>query len=213
MSNIDEIIGDDDFFTETTKPKQKAEKTPKPQWTPFANGEYYGHITEVTTREVNTHGGKHKALVYNFMIKVAEENEINNYSYDWGNTNYDVKGAEYIGKKIKCVGVFRYLAPKENDTFTSNPDGNKGYVMFCETIGIQLPTTTKEIDGEKVTVKSLPTIKESDMEGMPVIAVVGEGKKYTNKNGKEVTPKVAKFVKAWKNGKKKEMTNEADIPF
>ena len=62
-------------------------------------------------------------------------------------------------------------------------------------------------------VKSLPMLEESDLLGKPVIAVVGEGDKYTNKNGKEVTPKEVKFVKAWKDGHIKEITSDADIPF
>jgi hypothetical protein len=47
---------------------------------------------------------------------------------------------------------------------------------------------------------------------MPVIGVVGKGRPYVNKNGKEVTPSEVKFVKSWSNGTKKE-NNDADIPF
>ena len=60
MADIDAVFKDDDFFTEIDKPTTS---TNKPQWTPIADGEYYGHITDVTTREVNTHKGKHKAIL------------------------------------------------------------------------------------------------------------------------------------------------------
>ena len=212
MNNVTDILNDDDFFAETSS-QNESSKTPKPQWTPLADGEYFGHVTEVTQREVDTHGGKHKALVFNFMVKVADENSTKAYVYPWGNTTYPASGSEYVGKNIKANGIFKYLVPKEGDSFESNPDGNKGYAMFCENIGIKLPTSVKEINGEKLTVKSLPTLKSEDMEGVPVIAVVGEGRKYTNKNGKEVTPKIVKFVKEWRDGKKLEIADEADIPF
>ena len=68
-------------------------------------------------------------------------------------------------------------------------------------------------NGGTVKVKSLPTIKADDIIGMPVVGVVGKGRPYTNKNGKEVTPSEVKFVKAWSDGIKKEMNADADIPF
>ena len=208
MADIDAVFQDDDFFTEIDKPKT----TNKPKWTPIADGEYFGHITDVVTREVKTHKGQHKALVFNFSIKVADENASQTYTYKWGKDTLEAKGTEYIGKKIRARGVFKYLTPKDGDTFTSNPDGNKSYSYFCEALGIELPTVEKEINGEKVKVKSLPTITTEDITGMPVVGVVGKGRPYTNKNGKEVTPSEVKFVKAWAGGTKKEDT-DAEIPF
>ena len=76
-----------------------------------------------------------------------------------------------------------------------------------------MPKKTKTINGEEVVVKSLPMLEEADLLGKPVVAVVGEGNKYTNKNGKEVTPKEVKFVKVWKAGDIKEITSDADVPF
>ena len=213
MSNIDDVFSDDDFFAETTTKNEPKEKTPKPKWIPFADGEYFGHISKVTTREVDTHSKEHKALVYNFEVRVAEENCTNNYTYPWGNTTYDTGGEEYVGKTIRARGVFRYLVPKDGDTFTANPEGNKSFTYFCDALQIELPKKTKTVNGEEVVVKSLPTLKDSDLLGKPVVAVVGEGKKYTNKSGKEVTPKEVKFVKAWRDGHTKEITSDAEIPF
>ena len=214
MSNIDDVFSDDDFFAETKATKTRnMDKTPKPQWTPFADGEYFGHISKVTTREVDTHKKTHRALVYNFEVRVADENCTNNYTYPWGNTTYDTSGEEYIGKTIRARGVFRYLVPKDGDTFTANPEGNKSFTYLCDALQIELPKKTKTVNGEEVVIKSLPTLKESDLLGKPVVAVVGEGNKYTNKNGKEVTPKEVKFVKVWRDGHTKEITSDADIPF
>jgi len=213
MSNIDDVFSDDDFFAETTTKSEPKEKTPKPQWIPFADGEYFGHISKVTTREVDTHKKQHRALVYNFEVRVADENCTNKYTYPWGNTTYDTGGEEYIGKTIRARGVFRYLVPKDGDTFTANPEGNKSFTYLCDALQIELPKKTKTVNGEEVVVKSLPTLEESDLLGKPVVAVVGEGNVYTNKNGKEVTPKEVKFVKAWRDGHTKEITSDADIPF
>ena len=210
MPDIDAIFNDDDFFTDMGNEKKE---TPKPKFTPWANGEYYGHITDVESREVSTHKGKHKAVVLNFKIVIDEANSSKRYEYDWGNTSYTAKGSEYVGQKIRACGVFRYLVPKDGDDFTANPEGNKGYGYFCEALGIELPTLEKEINGEKVKVKSLPTITTDDIVGIPVIGVVGKGKAYTNRNGKEVTPREVKFVKSWSDGVKKEMNADAAIPF
>tara|TARA_R100000315_G_C5184868_1_gene107462 strand:+ start:38 stop:664 length:627 start_codon:yes stop_codon:yes gene_type:complete len=208
MADINDMFNDDDFFTEIDTPK----KTTQPKFIPFGNGEYFGHISDVETREVNTHKGKHKAMVINYKITVDEANSEKTYEYRWGNETMTTKGSVYVGQKIRACGVFRYLIPKEGDTFTSNPEGNKSYGYFCEALGIKLPTVEKEINGEKVKVKSLPTIDVSKIEGMPVVGVVGEGKPYTNKNGKQITPKEVKFVKSWAGGIKKEVSN-VDIPF
>ena len=213
MSDINEVFSDDDFFAETTTKKEVSDKTPKPKWIPFADGEYFGHIAKVTTREVDTHKKQHRALVYNFEVRVADENCTNNYTYPWGNTTYNTGGEEYIGKTIRARGVFRYLVPKDGDTFTANAEGNKSFTYFCDALQIEMPTKTKTINGEEVVVKSLPMLEESDLLGKPVVAVVGEGNKYTNKNGKEVTPKEVKFVKVWRDGHTKEITSDADIPF
>ena len=210
MPDIDAIFNDDDFFTDMGNEKKE---TPKPKFTPWADGEYYGHIADVESREVKTHKGKHKAMVFNFKVVVDEANASKQYTYNWGNTSYFSKGSEYVGQKIRACGVFRYLVPKEGDDFTANPEGNKSYGYFCEAIGIKLPTVEKEINGETVKVKSLPTITADDIIGLPVVGVVGKGKPYTNKNGKEVTPREVKFVKSWSDGIKKEMNADADIPF
>ena len=61
-------------------------------------------------------------------------------------------------------------------------------------------------------VKSLPTINMEELVGTPVQAVIGKGKTWVDSDGKERTPWVVKFVRNWKDGKKKEIGDE-DIPF
>jgi hypothetical protein len=199
----------EDIFGENTT----VERTPKPQWIPLSDGEYFGHIVEVDTREVNTHKNTHRAKVYNCIFQVADENSTNNYEYPWGNTRYTTTGAEYVGKKIRARGVFRYLEPKDGDTFEAFQEGNATYKYFCDALSIPMINIEKKVGGEDVVVKALPTITNDDIIGKPVIAVVGDGKPYTNKNGKEVTPKEVKFVKYWKDGVQKEGGLDEDIPF
>ena len=152
MSDIDAIFNDDDFFTDMGNEKKE---TPKPKFTPWADGEYYGHIADVESREVNTHKGKHKAMVFNFKVVVDEANASKQYEYKWGNTSHIAKGTEYVGQKIRACGVFRYLVPKEGDDFTANPEGNKSYGYFCEAIGIKLPTVEKEINGQELNIRDM----------------------------------------------------------
>ena len=51
-----------------------------------------------------------------------------------------------------------------------------------------------------------------ELVGTPVQAVIGKGKTWVDSDGKERTPWVVKFVRNWKDGKKKEIGDE-DIPF
>ena len=58
----------------------------------------------------------------------------------------------------------------------------------------------------------MPAINMEELVGTPVTAVVGQGKTWTDSDGNERTPWVVKFVRPWKDGKKKEM-DDAEIPF
>ena len=83
--------------------------------------------------------------------------------------------------------------------------------MFCQSLGMEIPTEERTINSKTVTVQLLPNINEDDLNGTPVTAVVGRGTPYTNKQGKEVNPWQVKFVKAWDEGKTRDFTEE--IPF
>ena len=116
-------------------------------------------------------------------------------------------GKDYIGRIYKGSGVFRFLEPEDGDDFISNASGNRNYQRFCETLQVEIPTKTVEMNGESVDVQALPCLDSSEINGRPVIAVIDKGKPYTRK-GKQVTPHVVKFVKKWEGG---EVSN--DIPF
>ena len=66
---FDKITDEKSYFDPS-----KSKKTNLKEWTPIREGEYLGHISELNTREVSTHKGKHKAIVYNFKVKVDEAN-------------------------------------------------------------------------------------------------------------------------------------------
>ena len=201
MAKAEELFGDDILFI----PDDNKKKT-NPEWKrPLTSGEYLGHIKDVETRDVSFQG--YKATVYNFWIQVSDEYESQTYSFDGEEYN----GKEYAGRNIKGLGVFKFLTPKEGDDFESNPSGNDKYLMFCKSIGAEVKREEREIDGKKVNVEIMPNLSESDVEGKPVIAVVGRGKPYTNKQGKEVKPWQAKFVKPWDEGEIRDFSEE--IPF
>ena len=157
--------------------------------------------------------GKYKARVYDYFVEVAPENVENKYTY----TRYDddkvvdTDGGAYVGYKFKG-SIFKYLEPGKDDKFEARSDFNKYYMWFCEACGIECPTVTTKIDGEEMEVKSLPVINMEELVGTPVQAVIGKGKTWVDSDGKERTPWVVKFVRNWKDGKKKEVAND-EIPF
>tara|TARA_Y100001963_G_C6713852_1_gene415587 strand:+ start:259 stop:900 length:642 start_codon:yes stop_codon:yes gene_type:complete len=188
----------------------------KPKWTPIIEGEYFGHITEVTTRLVEWNdkktGNKLKSRVYNYKVIVAEENSKMQYVKPWNKEVVD--GSEYAGRTIKSVGVFRNIEPNEGDDFHSNPFGNKSYLSFCNAIGVDCKEEEKEIDGKKVKVSVLPSLNIDDIEGTPVVAVVKKGKSYTDKNNNQRFYMDVKWVQRWEDGKRKKVQGKNDeIPF
>ena len=180
---------------------------------PLVSGDYLGHIVQVNSKVVDVLKGKYRARVYDYFVEVAPENVQNKYTY----TRYDddkvvdTDGSAYVGYKFKG-SIFKYLEPGKDDKFEARSDFNKYYMWFCEACGIECPTVTTKIDGEEMEVKSLPVINMEELVGTPVQAVIGKGKTWVDSYGKERTPWVIKFVRNWKDGKKKEIGDE-DIPF
>ena len=68
MAEVNELFGkvtgEQSFFAKRKK-----------EFTPFAKGEYLGHIVEVETKMLDVKQGKYKARLYSFVIEVAEENK------------------------------------------------------------------------------------------------------------------------------------------
>tara|TARA_R100000234_G_scaffold99900_2_gene68632 strand:+ start:1570 stop:2199 length:630 start_codon:yes stop_codon:yes gene_type:complete len=209
MANSNEMF--DDLLTKKESffiPEAKEKKEYK---APNVRGEFYGHIKNATQKQVewNKDGEKFKAIVYNYDFEVAKENESQKYTYEHykDGSEQTSMGKDYIGRIYKGSGVFRFLEPEDGDDFISNASGNRNYQRFCETLQVEIPTKTVEMNGESVDVQALPCLDSSEINGRPVIAVIDKGKPYTWK-GKQVTPHVVKFVKKWEGG---EVSN--DIPF
>ena len=180
---------------------------------PIVSGEYLGHIAKMSSKVVDVKGGEYKARVYDYFVEVAPENVRNDYTYTRYSDDSVVKcsGEQYIGYKFKG-SVFKYLEPGKGDKFKSRTELNKYYLWFCEACGIDCPTVTTKINGEEIEVKALPEIDMEALVGTPVQATLGQGKTWTDREGKERTPWVSKWVREWKDGKKKEISDE-DIPF
>ena len=202
MAKAEELFGDEILFI----PDNNKKKQQNSDWKrPLTEGEYLGHIKDVSTREVSFNG--YKATVYNYWVEVAKENNKLMYSFQGEPYN----GEEYVGRNLKGLGVFKFMSPKEGDDFEANPSGNDKYLLFCKSIGVEVKREERDIDGQKVTVEIMPDLSEDDINGRPVVAVVGRGKPYTNKSGKEVTPWQCKFVKSWDDGEIRDFSEE--IPF
>ena len=201
---FDEVTGEQSFFT----PKDKKENVP------FTKGEYLGHITKAESKVLDVQG-KYKARLYSFTFEVDDANKSQTFTYEdiTGNPK-ETDGSVYVGK-IFFGRVWRFLEPKEGDDFESNSSGNNGYLRFCETIGIECPKETKNIDGQDIEVQLLPNLSSNDLLGQPVTAVVDLGKPWTNKEGERKQYYECKFCKTWKDGKKKTITGgKSDaIPF
>ena len=202
MAKAEELFGDEILFI----PDSGGTKKQNSDWKrPLNEGEYLCHIKDVSTREVSFNG--YKATVYNYWVEVAEGNKVMRYTFK--DDNYD--GEDYIGRNIKGLGIFKFLTPKEGDDFQANPSGNDKYLLFCKSIGFEVKREERVLDGKKINVEIMPSLSEDDINGRPVTAVVGRGKPYTNKQGKEVNPWQVKFVKSWDEGEIRNFNEE--IPF
>jgi hypothetical protein len=186
------------------------------EYVPMVEGEYHGHITETRTivREFTKEGKSMKARIFNFKVTVAPENEHNKYMiHRTGSDPREVTGKHYVGKNIIADGVFRFLEPSDGDTFVSNAEGNKRYLMFCQSLGMEIPTEERTINGKTVKVQLLPDVKETDLNGTPVVAVVGRGQDWTDDTGKSRPSWKVKFTKQWEDGKRLATTTTNDLPF
>ena len=178
-------------------------------------GDYLGHITDARslTREFTKDGRTFKARIFNFKIHVAPENEHNTYTIHGKDGTREITGKHYVDWTVVADGVFRFLEPVDGDKHESNAEGNKRYLRFCESLGLTIPTEDRTINGNTVKVQLLPDVKETDLNGTPVIAVVGRGQDWVNDTGETRPSWRIKFTKLWTDGKRLATTTTADLPF
>tara|TARA_R100000152_G_C6771823_1_gene198451 strand:+ start:761 stop:1384 length:624 start_codon:yes stop_codon:yes gene_type:complete len=186
-----------------------AETTPK--YVPMAEGDHLGHIIEARTitREFTKNKRTVKASIFNFKVKIADENRHNKYHVK----GEEIHGENYIGKEIVADGVFRYLEPTNGDTFESNSAENKKYLMFCQSIGMEIPMEKRTINGKTVEVQLLPDLTIDNLNGTPVVAVVGRGQDWTDDEGNSRPSYKVKFTKLWQDGKRIAAKGNDDLPF
>ena len=208
MAKADELFGDEILFVPDNN-KTSSDKFKSGEWKrPLQEGEYFGHILDVETKDVEytKEGSTYKATVYNYKVKLAEENKSLNFTF--GDEEYT--GGEYVGRDVKAAGVFKFHTPKSDDDFVANPTGNKKYLWFCKNLDVEVKKAEREIDGKKVTVDIMPSLSEEDMVGKPIIAVIGRGRPFEY-NGRRIKPWEVKFVKSWDEGEIRDFSEE--IPF
>ena len=182
------------------------------EYVPKVAGDYLGHITDArtVTKEFTTKGRTFKARIFNFKVHVAPENVNSTYTLTDGR---EITGEHYVDWTVVADGVFRFLEPTGDDEFESNAEGNKRYLRFCHSIGIETPTEERTIGGKTVKVQVLPDVKEGDLNGTPVVAVVGRGQDWVTDTGETRPSWRAKFTKRWEDGKRLATTTTDDLPF
>ena len=202
-----------DMFNDITKEQSYYKAGAKKEITPYAKGEYLGHIVKVDSRIVDVQN-KYKARVFTYTVEVAKENKDMDFTFiDIDGKPKATKGDVYVGKKF-LGKLWRFLEPTDKDTFESNSTGNNNYLRFCETIGVECPKETKTIGGEDIEVQILPSLSDDDFLGQPITAVVDLGKPWTDREGKRRQYWDCKFCKKWEGGKKKKISGGNDeIPF
>ncbi len=209
MSTMTETLKDEALFI----PSEANNSNNKPEYIPKTSGDYLGHIVDARTitREFQKDGRTFKARIFNFKIHVAPENKGMTYTITSSDgSSKDVTGEHYVDWTIIADGVFRFLEPGHEDSFESNAEGNKKYLMFCESLGMEIKTEDRTVNDRTVRVQILPDLKEEDLNGTPVIAVVGRGKDWVNDEGKTRRSWRCKFTKRWAEGKRLQTD---DLPF
>ena len=203
---FDSVTKEQSFFVPGKKEKK--------EFKPYAKGEYFGHIIECDSKVVDVKKGEHKARLYTFVFQAAQENETKTFEFkNIEGKMEETKGDCYVGAKFRGK-LWRFLEPGKDDTFTSNSEGNTGYMRFCQTIVVKCPVEKREINGEEIEVQLLPNLSASDMLGKPAIAVVDLGRPFVNKDGETKQYWDAKFLKKWEEGKQKAVSGADDaIPF
>tara|TARA_R100000808_G_scaffold25079_1_gene61462 strand:- start:17172 stop:17816 length:645 start_codon:yes stop_codon:yes gene_type:complete len=195
------------------------ETQPKEEYIPKVAGEYLGHITDARTitREFKRDGHTFKARIFNFKIHVAKENTQQTYKlHNSDGTMREVDGHHYVGWTVVADGVFRFLEPKDGDSFISNAEGNKRYLMFCQSLGMEIETSERTVNGKTVKVQILPDLDVNTLNGTPVVAVVGRGQDWVNDAGETRPSWRCKFTKRWESGTRIETTTTGgndDLPF
>jgi len=201
-----------DMFNDITKEQSYYKPKDKKDITPYAEGDYLCHIVEVKTRMLDVRG-KYRAELYSFTVEVAEENKDKDFMYeDINGDKKATKGTPYVGKRF-FGKLWRFIEPKEGDTFESNSENNVAYLRFCQALGLTIETAKREIGGKHIDVQILPTLEETDLNGRPVVAVVGRDKDWVNDEGETMPSFKVKFVKLWKEGKRLATTTTNDLPF
>ena len=185
------------------------------EYVPKVAGDYLGHITEARTlvREFKKDGRSFKARIFNFKVHVAAENAQQTYTTHIDGTTKEITGEHFVDWSVVADGVFRFLEPANGDKYESNAEGNKRYLKFCQSLGMEIPTEDRTINGKTVKVQLLPDIKETDLNGTPVVAVVGRGQDWVNDAGETRPSWRVKLTKRWESGTRLATTTTNDLPF
>ena len=148
--------------------------------------------------------GVYNAYVKNFEFKREWSNSENQVA-DIYEATYTL--ADDVGMQVRSKGFFLWKSPGKEDSYVSNPAGNKRVNIFLKAIGYPLDTVKiKNSKGEVQEVEAIPELLEdSHIKNAPLtITVIHEeykGKTYA----KEVK------VERWEEAPQQD--DEDDTPF
>lgn len=150
--------------------------------------------------------GEHNAYVKEFELKREWSNNDNQVA-DIYEATYTLEGTN---QQVRSKGFFLWKNPGPEDSFVSNPAGNKRINIFLEAIGYPLNTVKiKNSKGEEQKVNAIPELLDNThITNQPLkITVIHEeykGKVYA----KEVK------VEPWSNAPAaKPAKDDEDLPF
>ena len=185
LSNISLSGGESYFDPLEDNKKAKLEK-----------GKYNAHITKIDVTEEKIIQNVYCANIYNITVTIDKDNE------------------KFGGREVRSNGVFHFLAPKDGDTFESQPSGNNKYYNLLKACGVECPTQEIDVNGEKRDVHMLPNMVSSlnQLEGKAIVATIGETKAFTNSEGNTITPMKVVWFETWEGGVDRDLVDE-DLPF
>jgi len=170
-------------------------------------GTYKARISNFEFKKTWSNKDNQTADIYEASYKLDESISSEMLKDDKGN---EYPGSKFISREVKSKGFFLWKAPSKDETFVSNPAGNKRISIFLA--AANYPLNEKEIEnsaGVKVNVVEIPeVIDESKIIGQPVIIEVTHEEYNEKVYAKEMK------VMSWEDAPAAKVEeDEDDLPF
>ena len=168
-------------------------------------GTYKARVSNFEFKKTWTNKDNQTADIYEASYKLDDSLSDTMLTDEKGNKH---PGSKFVSREVKSKGFFLWKSPGKDDTFSSNPAGNKRIAIFLD--AVDYPLNKKEIEndsGSKVTVVEIPeVIDESKIIGKPVIIEVTHEEYNEKLYAKEMK------VMPWEDAPANEVDDD-DVPF